>query len=160
MLLVDKVDPEQSNLKGGDVKVGVRLYINYYSKLEKTSLASESSDSDTLRSLTENIQESLDFKGIDVLVQHPVLQNILRSSIKGDMVCWIDSFLEMVILINELQTGRAIWFNFLPYCFSLNRNKFARNLSYFYVDMIDLQQRNPEAYGYLESGGFTGSTSG
>ena len=26
--------------------------------------------------------------------------------------------------------------------------------------MIDLQQRNPEAYGYLESVGFTGSTSG
>ena len=26
--------------------------------------------------------------------------------------------------------------------------------------MIDIQQRNPVAYGYLESRGFTGSTSG
>ena len=33
-------------------------------------------------------------------------------------------------------------------------------MSYFYVDMQNLKERNPNAYAYLSSGGFTGSLSG
>ena len=49
---------------------------------------------------------------------------------------------------------------FLPYCFSLNRQNYSRNLSYYYADMIDLKMRNPTAYKYLENGRFCGSLSG
>ena len=35
-----------------------------------------------------------------------------------------------------------------------------KNLSYYYVDMLDLKLRNPTAYRYLENGGFSGSLSG
>ena len=89
------------------------------------------------------------------------------------MAYWLDSFLEMVhLLLNVIiicihfqRIGnwdglKETLFNFLLYCFALNRNKYARNLSYFYVDMTDLPRRNPEAAAYLEKGGFSGSLSG
>ena len=46
------------------------------------------------------------------------------------------------------------------HCFSLNRHNYARNLSYYYLDMNDLKRGNTEAYNYLEDGGSTGSQSG
>ena len=51
-------------------------------------------------------------------------------------------------------------YQFLPFCFFRNRLKYARDLSYNYLDMIDLATRNPEAYNYLKSGGFVVSLSG
>ena len=85
------------------------------------------------------------------------------------MAMWMDSFLEMVDLLMNiiycLRTGNwngyleAIYM-FLPYCFSLNRQNYSRNLSYYYADMIDLKMRNPTAYKYMENGGFCGSLSG
>ena len=74
------------------------------------------------------------------------------------MATWIDFFLEMVqLMLNTVHFYRiGNWdelqealFNFLPYWFALNRNKYARNLSYFYVDMMNLPRRNPEAAAYL-----------
>ena len=94
---------------------------------------------------------------------------LLQIKGKGDMAFWIDSFLDMVnLLLNVIHFQRtSIWdgyleviYQFLPYCFALNRNKYARNLSYFYLDMIDLENRNPDAYAYLKNGGFTGSSTG
>ena len=85
------------------------------------------------------------------------------------MVFWIDSFLDMVnLLLNIIRFQRTgNWdgyletiYQFLPYCFSLNKNKYARNLSYLYLDMIDLEKRNPDAHAYLKNGGFTGSSTG
>ena len=85
------------------------------------------------------------------------------------MAVWFDSFLQMVDLllnmIHFIRTGN--WdgyletiFEFLPYCFALNRHNYARNLSFYYIDMIALKRRLPKAYQYLEEGGFTGSLSG
>ena len=51
-------------------------------------------------------------------------------------------------------------YDFLPYCFGLNRNKYARNLSFFYLDMLRLPDKFPEADEYLRNGGFSGSLTG
>ena len=51
-------------------------------------------------------------------------------------------------------------YEFLPFCFALNRNRYARNLTYFYLDMLDLKNRNVLAHNYLQEGGFTGSSTG
>jgi hypothetical protein len=85
------------------------------------------------------------------------------------MCMWFDSFLQMVDLLlniicfirngNWHGYSEAIYM-FLPYCFTLNRHNYAKTLSYFYVDMLDLKSRNPQAYQYLEDGWFSGSLSG
>ena len=49
---------------------------------------------------------------------------------------------------------------FLPLCFVLNCYNYACNLSYHYIDMHNLKKKNPEAYSYLECGGFTASLPG
>ena len=72
------------------------------------------------------------------------------------------------ILINLIHFQRSgnwcgfleLIYMFLPYCFSLNRQNYSRDLSYYYIDMVDLRTRNPGAYSYLEKGGFVGSLSG
>ena len=51
-------------------------------------------------------------------------------------------------------------FEFLPYCFRLNRHNYARNLSYYCVYMRVLKEENEAAYMYLEEGGFSGSLTG
>ena len=48
---------------------------------------------------------------------------------------------------------------FLPWCFVLNRHNYARNLSYQYVGMCNVNETNPCVYDYLKEGGFTASLS-
>ena len=87
----------------------------------------------------------------------------------GDMAEWIDSFLEMInMLLNLLHFQRSgNWHGylecihqFLSYCFALNRQNYARNLSYFWVKMMNLKDDIPDAYAYLARGGYTGSLTG
>ena len=107
--------------------------------------------------------------GMKYLANQPATAKILNARIGGDMAYWIDSFLKMVhLLLNVIHFQRCgNWdglletiFDFLPYCFGLNRNKYARNLSYFYLHMLQLPEKFPEAYAYLRQGGFSGSLSG
>ena len=49
---------------------------------------------------------------------------------------------------------------FLPFCFSLNRHNYARNLSYHYMHMLNLPTSHPTLNRHLEDGGFTASISG
>ena len=49
---------------------------------------------------------------------------------------------------------------FLPWYFELNCHNYERNMRYYYVDMKDLKNRNPEAYQFICDGGFTGSITG
>ena len=49
---------------------------------------------------------------------------------------------------------------FLPWCFALNRHNYARDLSYYLISMRKLKTGNPNAYNYLNGGGFSGSLSG
>ena len=56
--------------------------------------------------------------------------------------------------INFLRTGNwkgyfEVLFDFLPYCFRLNRQSYARSLSYYYVHMRALEEKNIAAYKYL-----------
>ena len=48
-------------------------------------------------------------------------------------------------------------FEFLPFCFWLNRHNYARNLSFYYAQMIALPFTNAQAHEYLKNGGFSGS---
>ena len=167
----------ESALKGGDVKTGIRLYKLLFEALyrikiktlEEASLASESSESKSFRATIQRVNDDSNFKDLDFLIQRHTSTKLFQRKGKGDVVFWIDSFLDMVnLLLNIIHFQRTgNWdgyletiYQFLPYCFSLNRNKYARNLSYFYLDMIDLEKRNPDAHAYLKNGGFTGSSTG
>ena len=51
-------------------------------------------------------------------------------------------------------------YEFLPYCFRLNRHRYARDLPFYYIHMCSLRTENLEAYEYLKNGGFSGSLTG
>ena len=98
------------------------------------------------------------------VIFHPDMR--ANTPLFGDMAAWMDSLIEMIdLLLNTIHFQRiGNWEGyleaideFLPWCFSLNRQNYARNLSYFYADMRALKKRNPAAYSYLEEGGFSGS---
>ena len=85
------------------------------------------------------------------------------------MSCWIELYLEMVnLLLNVIkfqQTG--IWNgfpqvnpHFLPFCFAMNRHNYIRNLSYYFISKLKLQDSHPNFYQYLKNGGFAASISG
>ena len=42
----------------------------------------------------------------------------------------------------------------------MNRHNYARNLSYYFISMLNLQDCQPNIYQYLKNGGFTASVSG
>ena len=74
-----------------------------------------------------------------------------NTSLMGDMAAWMDSLIEMIdLLLNTIHFQRigkwesylAAIDEFLPWCFSLNRQNYAQNLSYFYADMRALKKRN------------------
>ena len=163
----------ESALKGGDVKIGIRLYKLLFEALYRIKLKSienaESESQEQLWALVEDSRKSLTYDSIQKLTSHPETKTILKMVMKGDMAVWLDYFLEMVDLMLSIIHFQRIgnwngyletFYHFLPYCFALNRHNYARNLSYHYLDMIDLKRINPEAYAYLESGGFSGFLSG
>ena len=49
--------------------------------------------------------------------------------------------------------------NFLPFCFAMNWHNYARNLPYYFISMLNLQDPHPNIYQYLENGGFIASIS-
>ena len=176
----------ESALKGSDVKLGLRLYKLLFEAfyrmklqmLEKRCLLSESKESIKLKGVIEHSLNDFDYQvnhrpystdNLDNLVNQPTLTTILHIRTEGDMAFWIDSYLEMVhLLLNVIHFQRCgnwdgmleTMYDFLPYCFDLNRNKYARNLSFFYLDMLQLPDKCPEADEYLRHGGFSGSLSG
>ena len=101
---------------------------------------------------------------VSKVIFHPDMK--VDTSSTGDMAAWMDSLIEMIdLLLNTIHFQRiGNWEGylqaideFLPWCFALNRQNHARNLSYFYADMRALSKSNPSAYSYLEEGGFSGS---
>ena len=90
-----------------------------------------------------------------------VIGNIesLPNSAPGDIGWLMDTYIEMVDMllgyIYFLRTGNwigylEVLFDFLPCCFCLNRQNYARNLSYYYVHMQALEEENMAAYKYLK----------
>ena len=77
----------------------------------------------------------------------------------------IDMVNPLLNIIHFQRTGNWEGFlqtidEFLPWCFALNRHNYARNMCYYYIDMLNLKTRNESAYQYLMDGGFSGSLSG
>ena len=73
----------------------------------------------------------------------------ILPTLDGNMVKWMDSLLSMIDLLLNLiffqRTGNWKGYleaihTFLPWCFALNRHNYARNLSYFYVDMLNIEK--------------------
>ena len=80
------------------------------------------------------------------------------------MAKWVDSLSSMIdLLLNLLFFQRTdTWkgyleaiHTFLPWCFALNRHNYARNLSCFYIDMLNIEKNAPQAH----VGGLAGSLS-
>ena len=90
-------------------------------------------------------------------------------NLKGDMALSIESLIEMInMLINTIHFQRVgnwkefleVILQFLPCCFNHNRHNYARNLSYLYRHMRELEKDNEEAYIFMLKRGFTGSLTG
>ncbi len=114
---------------------------------------------ETCKNVTEN--------NVNAVIFHPEMK--ANTPIPGDMASWMDSLIEMIdLMLNTIhfqRTGNWEGYlqainEFLPWCFSLNRQNYARNLSYYHADMRALKKRNSTAYSDLEEGGFSGSLSG
>ena len=85
------------------------------------------------------------------------------------MAKWMDSLLSIIDLLLYLIffqcTGNWKGYleaihTFLPWIFALNRHNYAKNLSYFYVDMLNIEKNATQAHQYLATGGFAASLSG
>ena len=82
----------------------------------------------------------------------------ILPTLDGNMAKWIDSLLSMIDLLLDLiffqHTGnwkgcfQAIH-AFLWWCFALNQHNYARNLSYFYADILNTEKNAPQAHQYL-----------
>ena len=163
----------KSAMKGSDVKFGVRCYKILFEAIMRTKLEYLAKN-DPIR--FEALYADNDFKTLIESPNQEKVSAILNKRIMeifppldGDMSLWLDSFLSMVdLLMNLIYFQRAgNWegyletiYEFLPWCFALNRHNYARDLSYYYADMIDLKGRLPQAYKYLAGGGFSGSMTG
>ena len=91
------------------------------------------------------------------LIQLQVIWNDLRTL----TLKWLTYCLTIYFLRTGNWKGHLeVLFDFLPYCFCLNCQNYARNLSYYYVHMRALDEKNIAAYKYLEKGGFSSSLTG
>ena len=140
-------------MKGGDVKEGIRYYkilyeaflrskIDYIASKAETSVGKDESFEELLtKACTELTPES-----IKEILAHPAMKTL--QSLNGDMSKWVESFIEMVnLLLNIIHFQRVgNWegylqalHEFLPWCFALNRQNYARDLSYHVMDMRNLE---------------------
>ena len=124
--------------------------------LQEESNTSNSSLDTAVSRLRTNQEASF----LDEVIKHPDMKQ--TPPLPGPMSTWMDSLIDMVdLLLNVIhfqRTGNWEGYlqaldEFLPWCFALNRHNYARNMSYYYVDMRDLQRRDPTAYRYLVNGG-------
>ena len=142
------------------IKMGIRLYKLLFEAIYwitirelEVSVLPETDETSSLVVEVQKARESLSFETVHNLVNNNLIEYYLKSG-DGDMAFWLDSFLEMVnLLLNIVHFQRtANWdgfmesiYKFLPYCFTMNRKNYSRNLSYYYLDMIDLKTRDNDA---------------
>ena len=137
----------RSALRGGDVKLG----IHYYKILSETFLRSK------IQYLETSTQESVEFKNwINTLCNNINYENsqillekhlneISIPTVSGDMSKWVQSVIVHFQRIGNWDGYPQAIRKFLPWCFALNRHNYARNLSYHYIDMCNLDIEFPEA---------------
>ena len=135
-------------LSGGDVKQAIYLHKLIFEAIVRTKVKHFNYCSNFLteegRKRFEDFQKCVNFENLSNLLQQ--LKPI--QFIPGDMSCWIELYLDMVNLllnvINFQGTGNWNGFlqairNFLSFCFALNRHNYSRNLSYYFISMLNLQ---------------------
>ena len=156
----------QKYLKGGDTKQAIYLYKLLYEALMRYKIEHfKRTDPGCLPApiILEEVVDTV----VDDMIERGYIKTLPK--LEGPMAQWMDCLLEMItILLNMLHFQRSgNWLGvletiheFLPYCFRLNRKNYARNLSYYYCHMLQLQYTNHEAYNHLLQGGFTGSLTG
>ena len=126
----------ENALKGGDFKMGIRYYKLLFEAIYRAKI--EASGILCTETETEGTLDKDILSEACVNLNANVIQNILEneqismpSSVDGDMSMWLDSFLQMVdMLLNMIHFIRiGNWkgfletiYEFLPYCFSLNRH--------------------------------------
>ena len=153
-------------LNGGDTKQAITLYkilfealLRYKIEFLRTSAPESIHDPIKLECVTkQSLQMILDQDNIKQL-----------PKLKGNMAEWMDLLIDMInVLLNMIHFQRIgnwkgfleVIYEFLPYCFNLNRHNYSRNMSYFYCHMLKLKDENIDAFTYLLNGGFTGSLTG
>ena len=158
--------PQSSDDASGHPAGGAAQYATS-STGDPSNSSSTDSDSTWLSEQLTVLRIEQTADNLEKVVSHPTMT--VPPPLIGGMATWMDSFIEMVdLLLNMIhfqRTGNFEGFletihQFLPWCFGLNRHNYARNMSYYYVDMRDFKNRNPDAYQFLCDGGFTGSITG
>ena len=156
-------------LKGGDVNEAIRLHKTLFEALVRTKIGYfdiKLSDENSLTLEAYN-KEDINPDSTRTIISQEILPKIPAA--KGDMGWFINLYIELVnMLLNFIHFGRTgnwegyleVIFAFLPFCFRLNRRNYARNLSYYYAQMIALPFANTQAHEYLKNGGFSGSLTG
>ena len=90
----------------------------------------------------------------------------ILPTLDGNMAKQMDSLLSMIDLLLRVIffqcTGnwKGYIHTFLPWCFALNQHNYARNSSYLYVDMLNIEKNAPQAHQYLATDAFAGPLSG
>ena len=160
----------RSAMKGSDVKFGIRCYKILFQAILRTKI----------EFITENVAEfselplfnnlkitNLCKEGVCPEKVESIINDVdILPTLDGNITKWMDLLLSMIDLLLNLiffqRTGNWKGYleakhTFLPWCFALNRHNYTRNLSYFYVDMLNIEKNAPQAHQNLATDGFTGS---
>ena len=159
----------RSAIRGGDIKPGIRYYKILYEAFARSKINflenSTCEKSDEFKNKICNSCNNINHDNSQIVLENHFSEASIPT-FPGDMSNWIQSLINMIdILLNMIHfQGTGNWEGylqairkFLPWCFVLNRQNYARNLRYHYVDMCNLNKKNPCAHEYLKEGGFTAS---
>ena len=133
-------------LKGGDIKFGIHLRKLMFQAIIRTKIIFL--EKSGLFSIDENAFQNIIH--LQKYISEKNFQNVCESlqtllKLTSGLSCYLELYLDMVtLLLNTIyaqRTGNWKGFlqcirEFLPYCFSLNRQNYARNLSYYYTAFI------------------------
>ena len=155
-------------LKGGDVNEAIRLHKTLFESLVQTKIRYfdiKQSDESSLK--LGAYKEGINPDSTRTIISQEILLKIPEA--EGDIGWFMDLDIELVNMllnfIHFVRTGNwegylEVKFEFLPFCFWLNKHNCARNLSYYYARMIVLSFTNAQAHEYLKNGDFPGSLTG
>ena len=157
-------------LKGGDIKFGIHLHKLMFEAIIRTKIIYL--EKSGLFSIDENTFQNFIHLQKDISEEN--FQNVCESlqtlpKVTSGVSCYLELYLDMVtLLLNTIyaqRTGNWKGFlqcirEFLPYCFSLNCQNYARNLSYYYIHMANLENSHPDMFNHMLNQGFTISLSG
>ena len=162
----------RSAMKGSDGKFGIRCYktlseVIFRRKIEFIMVkAAEFSELPLFNNI--KIANLCNDGACPEKVESIINDVDILSTLDVNMAKWMDSLLSMIDLLFYLtffqRTGNWKGYleaihTFLSWCFALNRHNYARYLSYFYVDTLNIEKNAPQAHQNVTTAGFAGSPS-